>query len=101
MVVQEDLLLKKVTALSAILIMLVSLVSISSMGSQAANGQTNMSTCEKVPVRQVGANGERGTATAALAVDNDPATRWAMGWCTYNPPIAHRGRHRGSMVSAA
>jgi hypothetical protein len=77
MIVQRDLLLKKVTALSAILIMLVSLVSISSMGSQAANGQTNMSTCEKLPVRQVGANGARGAATAALAVDNDPATRWA------------------------
>ena len=77
MAVQGDLLLKKVTALSAILIMLVSLVSLSSMGSQAANGQTNMSTCEKLPVRQVGANGARGAATAALAVDNDPATRWA------------------------
>jgi hypothetical protein len=77
MSVQRDLLLKKVTALSAVLIMLVSLVSLSSMGSQAANGQTNMSTCEKLPVRQVGANGARGTATAALAVDNDPATRWA------------------------
>src|SRR5918996_684312 len=77
MSVQRDLLLKKVTALSAVLIMLVSLVSLSSMGSQAANGQTNMSTCEELPVRQVGANGARGTATAALAVDNDPATRWA------------------------
>src|ERR687896_1639325 len=77
MVVQRNLLLKKVTALSAILIMLVSLVSISSMGVQAANGQTNTSTCEKLSVRQVGANGERGTKTAALAVDDDPATRWA------------------------
>src|ERR687895_3004173 len=77
MIVQGDLLLKKITALSAILIMLVSLVSISSMGSQAANGQTNMSTCEKLPVRQVGANGERGAKTASLAVDNDPSTRWA------------------------
>ena len=77
MVVQGDLLLKKVTALSAILIMLVSLVSLSSMGSQAANGQTNISTCEKLPVREVGANGERGTKTAALAVDDDPVTRWA------------------------
>src|SRR5918994_4493443 len=77
MIVQGGLLLKKVTSLSAILIMLVSLVSISSMGSQAAYGQTNISTCEKLPVRQVGANGERGTATAALAIDNDPDTRWA------------------------
>src|SRR5918996_3438907 len=77
MIVQGDLILKKVTALSAIFIMLVSLVSISSMGVQTANGQTNMSTCEKIPVREVGANGERGTKTAALAVDNDPATRWA------------------------
>src|SRR5918995_5169790 len=77
MIVQGGLLLKKVTTLSAILIMLVSLVSISSMGSQAAYGQTNISTCEKLPVRQVGANGERGTATAALAIDNDTDTRWA------------------------
>src|SRR5918998_3994392 len=77
MVVRGDLLLNKVTALSAILIMLVSLVSLSSMGSQAANGQTNISTCEKLPVREVGANGERGTKTAAMAVDDDPATRWA------------------------
>src|ERR687891_2520007 len=77
MIVQGDLILKKVTALSAIFIMLVSLVSISSMGVQTAIGQTNTSSCEKLPVRQVGANGARGTATAALAVDNDPATRWA------------------------
>jgi hypothetical protein len=77
MSLQRDLFLKKVTALSAVLIMLVSLVSLSSLGSQAANGQTNISNCEKLPVRQVGANGARGTATAALAIDNDPDTRWA------------------------
>ena len=77
MSLQRYLLLKKVTALSAVLIMLVSLVSLSSLGSQAANGQTNINTCEKLPVRQVGANGARGTATAALAIDNDPDTRWA------------------------
>jgi hypothetical protein len=77
MIVQRNLLLKKVTALSAILIMFVSLVSISSMGVQTAYGQTNISTCEKLPVREVGANGARGTKTAALAIDNDPATRWA------------------------
>jgi hypothetical protein len=41
------------------------------------NAQTNNDNCEKLPVREVGANGERGTKTAALAVDNDPATRWA------------------------
>jgi hypothetical protein len=41
------------------------------------DAQTNSDVCEKIPVTKVGANGARGAATAAMAVDNDPSTRWA------------------------
>ena len=49
----------------------------SSMGTQTANGQANVSSCEKIPISKVGANGVRGAATANFAVDNDLDTRWA------------------------
>jgi F5/8 type C domain len=41
------------------------------------NAQTDNDNCEKRPVAKVGANGARGAKTAAMAVDDDPATRWA------------------------
>ena len=74
---QKDRFLKKVTALSAISILLMSIAAISSMGTQTASGQANVSSCEKIPISKVGANGERGAETALLAVDNDIKTRWA------------------------
>ncbi|MFZ0203657.1 MAG: discoidin domain-containing protein, partial [Nitrososphaeraceae archaeon] len=74
---QKDRFLKKVTALSAISILLMSFAAISSMGTQTASGQANVSSCEKIPISKVGANGERGAETALLAVDNDIKTRWA------------------------
>ena len=74
---QKDRFLKKVTVLSAISILLMSFAAISSMGTQTASGQANVSSCEKIPISKVGANGERGAETALLAVDNDIKTRWA------------------------
>jgi F5/8 type C domain-containing protein len=33
--------------------------------------------CEKLAVVKIGANGDRGAASAEFAVDGDPDTRWA------------------------
>jgi F5/8 type C domain-containing protein len=46
-------------------------------GSKPANAQVNIPVCKESPVVKVAANGERGAGSAGLAVDKDPATRWA------------------------
>jgi F5/8 type C domain len=74
---QKERFLNKVIALSAISMMLMSFTAISSIGTHAASGQANVSSCEKIAISKVGANGERGAATASLAVDNNLNTRWA------------------------
>ena len=72
----DRLFLKRVTAFSAILILLMSFTSFSMMGGQIASGQTNQSGCVETPVVKVGANGNDGVETAALAIDGDSETRW-------------------------
>ena len=40
-----------------------------------ADAQPSDDMCEKLPVGKIGANGARGGATAAFAVDGDPDTK--------------------------
>ncbi|MDQ3839232.1 MAG: discoidin domain-containing protein [Thermoproteota archaeon] len=44
---------------------------------KSTNAQSNNDMCEKLPVVEIGANGQRGVDTAEFAVDGDPDSRWA------------------------